>query len=157
MRIRVDPRHRSPEQMDLVRRRLDANPDVDSVTVDLRTGSILVLGSSTERLRAALDTVVDIVEEAGPEGLPEAGVVVAVDLVRDLDRRLAAATAGRVSLRWLVPAAFLTIGVRQLIRQGLTAGQIPWFVLIYYGVDSFLKLNPEYAPATRAHTHGDRA
>jgi hypothetical protein len=33
-----------------------------------------------------------------------------------------------------------------LIAEGLTVGAVPWYVLVYYGVDSFLKLYPEHAP-----------
>jgi hypothetical protein len=45
-------------------------------------------------------------------------------------------------------------GVRQLMAQGLTLGSIPWYVLLYYGVDSFLKLYPEHAPANAAEQDG---
>ena len=45
-----------------------------------------------------------------------------------------------------MPAAFVSVGVRQLLAEGLTLGTVPWYVLIYYGVDSFLKLYPEHAP-----------
>jgi hypothetical protein len=44
----------------------------------------------------------------------------------------------------------VALGLRQLARDGLTVGAVPWYVLIYYGADSFLKLYPEHRPeATR--------
>ncbi|MDQ6691903.1 MAG: hypothetical protein M3Z13_03960, partial [Candidatus Dormibacteraeota bacterium] len=52
----------------------------------------------------------------------------------------------RLSLKWIVPATFATMGVRQLMIQGFKLGTIPWYVLLYYGADSFMKLYPEHAP-----------
>jgi hypothetical protein len=69
-------------------------------------------------------------------------------MVRAADVRLQAATHGRISLRWLVPAAFVAPGLRQLAREGFTVGTVPWYVLLYYGADSFLKLYPEDRPET---------
>jgi hypothetical protein len=146
IRLRVAREHRSHERLERLRERLAAHPDVDSVEIDERTGSVLVRGASNERLRAALAPVVELVEESGPEGVPQAGVNLAVQLVRGLDGRLQAATGGHLSLRWLVPATFAAAAIRQLIRQGLSAEALPWYVLLYYAVDSFLKLYPEHAP-----------
>lgn len=136
--------------MERVRQRLARHPDVQSVEVSERTGSVLVLGTQTERLRAALEEFLELVEEApSPEAVRDRGVETAVTLVKDLDDRLAWATGGRLQLRWLIPATFVGFGVRQLIAQGLTIGSVPWYVLVYYGVDSFLKLYPEHAPQAR--------
>jgi copper chaperone CopZ len=135
--------------MELLKERLSQNPAVDSVQVNPRSGSVLVVGDETERLRNALEQVMWVVDNAGPEGLPEVGVEATVEVVKGLDSHLARLTNGRVTLRALVPAAFISLGMRQLLSQGLTVGSIPWYVLIYYGVDSFLKLYPEHAPQAR--------
>lgn len=137
---------RSPERMDRVGRQLSADPAVDSVELNHRTGSVLVHGRAPAELEAAVRSSLELVEEAGPENVPEAGVESVVLLVRELDRRLRRTTGSRLSLRWLVPATFIGIGLRQLAREGLTLGSVPWYVLIYYGVDSFLKLYPQHAP-----------
>ncbi|HZV53176.1 MAG TPA: hypothetical protein VFD49_25860 [Candidatus Dormibacteraeota bacterium] len=146
VRVRLGREHRSPERMGPLERRLARHPAVGGVETNPRTGSILVTGAAGAPLREALEEFFELVQEEGPERLPEVGVQVAVDLVKRVDGQLAHVTGGRLSLRWLVPAVFVTFGVRQLLAQGLTVGAVPWYVLVYYGIDSFLKLYPEYAP-----------
>jgi len=127
------------------------------VEVNRRTGSVLVHGDETEGLQKALGDSLEIVEEAGPENLPEAGVEAVVVLLQGIDRRIMGSTRSRFSLRWLVPASFVAIALRQLLRDGLTAGEIPWFVLLYYGVDSFIKLYPQHAPKPHTPPNGSAA
>jgi Heavy metal associated domain 2 len=146
VRARVAREDRSPERMDRLRRQLSAHPAVDSVEVNHRTGSVLVHGEVATELEGAVRESLELVEEAGPENVPEAGVESVVLLVREVDRKLRRTTGSRLSLRWLVPTAFVGVGLRQLVREGLTLGSVPWYVLIYYGVDSFLKLYPQHAP-----------
>jgi hypothetical protein len=132
--------------MERLRGQLSAHPAVESVEVNERTGSVLVHGTVTSELEDALGQALELVSEAGPENVPEAGVESLVLMVKDVDSRLQRATSSRLSLRWLVPAAFIGVAVRQLMREGLTIGNVPWYVLLYYGVDSFLKLYPHHAP-----------
>jgi hypothetical protein len=146
VRVRVGREHRSPEHMERVRAQLEAHPDVHSVEVNPRTGSVLVRGDDIGRLRAALGGFLELVDEAGPDNVQEAGIESVVVLVSQVDRRIQQATGSRLSLRWLVPASFIAIAIRQLFRSGFTVGELPWFVLLYYGVDSFLKLYPHHAP-----------
>jgi hypothetical protein len=127
-----------------VRDRLNSNAAVSAVDMNLRTGSVLVRGTDEENLLEALRDVLVVVSD--PVRAIEPGVEAMVGLVKRADDKVRTATAGRLSLRWLVPTAFVAVGVRQLIAEGLTIGAVPWYVLIYYGVDSFLKLYPEYAP-----------
>lgn len=146
IRVRVDKEHRRQDLMEAVGRRLHANYGVQSVEVNPATGSILVQGADTHSLRAALNGAFSIVERAKQEGVGEMGVESAVSLIKQLDRKLSDATGRRISIRWAVPAVFVTVGMRQAVVQGFSIGVIPWYVLLYYGVDSFLKLFPEYAP-----------
>ena len=146
VRVRVSREERSPEHMERVRRQLAAHPDVAGVDVNPQTGSVLVRGEHANGLRAALEECLEIVEEEGPENVEEAGLESALALVRGLDRWIGRTTGGQLSLRWLVPASFIAVALRQLVRQGVTMGDLPWFVLLYYGVDSFLKLYPQHAP-----------
>lgn len=146
VRVRVRRQHRSPERMEQVRAQLAAHPDIRSVDVNPRTGSILVRGDHTGGLRAALGEILQVVDEAGPENVQEAGIETVVVLLSQVDRRIQLASGSRLSLRWLVPASFIAVAIRQLLRSGFTVGELPWFVLLYYGVDSFLKLYPHHAP-----------
>ena len=154
VRVRVAREERTPEHMERVRKKLEAHPDVAGVEVNPQTGSVLVRGAHSNGLRAALDEALEIVDEKGPENVQEAGLESALLLVRGLDRWIGRTTGGQLSLRWLVPASFVVVALRQLMRQGVTLGELPWFVLLYYGVDSFLKLYPQHAPQ---HPNGSAA
>jgi hypothetical protein len=132
--------------MERIKRRLEAQPGVQHVEVNTRTGSVLVQGDRDDQLRSALEDALNIVRSV-QEGEPSDQAVTAiVEVVKAADSRVRELTAGRISLRWLVPATFVGLGIRQLMAQGLTLGNVPWYVLMYYGVDSFLKLYPEHAP-----------
>jgi len=146
MRVRVAHEDRSPEVMERLRRELSAQPAVKRVEVNHRTGSILVHGEVSLALEQAIGQSLELVAGAGPENVPEAGIESVVLLVRDLDGLIRRSTGNRLSLRWLVPASFIGLSVRQIMREGLTMGSVPWYVLLYYGVDSFMKLYPHHAP-----------
>jgi hypothetical protein len=129
-----------------IRSYLQAHPMVTSVQVNDRSGSVLVEGERNEVLRSALEELFNVVAETAGQRETDATVQLVVDLVKRADARVSELTEGKLSIRWLVPVSFITVALRQLLRQGLTLGDIPWFVLLYYGVDSFLKLYPEHAP-----------
>lgn len=146
VRVRLARADRSPQKMAQIQERLSQHAHVRSVEVNPVSGSVLVTGDHTGHLRSALADVLMVIESLPQEGAREAGVEASVDLVKRADEKLRGMTNGRFSLRALVPALFVSFGIRQLLVEGLTLGAVPWYVLIYYGVDSFLKLYPEYAP-----------
>jgi hypothetical protein len=131
---------------------LAAQPGVTHAEVNSSTGSVLVHGIDRRKLEAAMNEALTLVEALRGVESPEAGVDHVVGLVQTADQRLKEATGGRVSLRWFVPTAFIAAGIRQLLLQGFTIGTVPWYVLLYYGVDSFIKLFPEHAPGQDAGT-----
>ena len=146
IRVRVPRRSRTEGALGHVQQQLEGRAAVNRVTVNHRSGSILVEGDNTDLLHSALQEVVNVFEQATPDTAANAGVEAAVNAVKRADEKLGEMTGRRVSLRWLVPAAFIAVGIRQLLAQGFTVGTVPWYVVIYYGVDSFLKLYPEHAP-----------
>lgn len=150
VRARVIRAHRSGRALERVRETLAANPAVAHAEVNPATGSVLVHGPDPGQLEQAMSEALVLIRSLGGEEAPEAGVERVVSLVQTADQRLRDATGGQVSLRWLPPTAFVGLGIRQLLNQGLAIGPVPWYVLLYYGVDSFLKLYPEHAPATAA-------
>lgn len=150
VRVRVPRQHRTTEALQRVQAHLESHPSVGQVAVNARTGSVLVEGGHTDALHAALQDVLEILESGSPEEGTEAGVDVAVNVVRRLDRQLGELTGGTITVRWLVPTTFIAVGLRQLLADGLTIGAVPWYVLMYYGVDAFLKLYPQHAPQTPA-------
>jgi hypothetical protein len=150
VRASVEKGERSPERMQEIKQRIQDHPGVRGVEVNPTTGSVLVTGEHNDQIRQALDSALVLVESLQGGEPSEKAVETVVGAVKAADSRVLEATAGRVSLKWLVPASFVAVGLRQLIAQGLTAGSVPWYVLLYYGVDSFLKLNPEHAPSSES-------
>lgn len=146
VRVRLPKSARSPQLMEDIHERLREHPQVQHVEVNSATGSVLVTGNNAGHLQSALGDVLTLIESFEEDRTREAGIEATVELVRRADEKLRTATSGRFSLRVLVPTVFVSLGIRQLLRQGLTVGTIPWYVLIYYGIDSFLKLYPQYAP-----------
>jgi hypothetical protein len=136
-------------------RHVQTNPSTGSVTIhyDPATrGHDDVLG-----LLYDLGVVVHDVAEGADEGpaepapahghsRPAAGMIGALD---DLDQRLSHLTGHRVDLKVLFPATLATIGVAQLLRQGVGLGEIPAYVLLWYAFDSFFKLHKETGRAVR--------
>jgi hypothetical protein len=57
------------------------------------------------------------------------------------DRRLRRGTGGRVDLKMLVPITFGTLAVRQIILTSGSLAPIPWYVLLWYAFDSYVKLH----------------
>lgn len=61
------------------------------------------------------------------------------DLNTDVDRM----TNGVADLRVILPVGVGLLAVRQLIRQGWKLDDIPWYILAWYAIDIFVKLNAE--------------
>lgn len=146
MRIRLHKHHRNAATYERIRRHLERQPSIDSVEVNQRSGSFLIRSQDAEAARSALNEVMELVRPLAADDKLEPDMTRVVEVVRNVDERIRVASGGKLSLRWVIPATFLTVGVRQLLREGLTLGTVPWYVLIYYGVDSFLKLYPDHAP-----------
>lgn len=146
MRVRLHKPHRNPETFRRLRNHLEKQASVASVEINERSGSLLIRAADADATRGALSDVLDLVGPMAADDRLEPDVTFLVEAVRSADQRIKAATKGKLSLKWMIPASFLTVGVRQLLAQGLTLGTVPWYVLIYYGVDSFLKLYPDHAP-----------
>jgi hypothetical protein len=146
MRVTLERSDRSPGQMEQVKKRIESQPGIRSVDINPTTGSVIVTGEHNHQIEQALEAAVELVETLQQGKPSQKAVDTLVSAVKVADSRLRQTSSDRISLKWLVPGAFVGIGLRQLLAQGLTIGDVPWYVLMYYGVDSFLKLNPEHAP-----------
>ena len=145
-RARLEPGPDRMEQMQRAKRRLQSEPGITGVEISPRTGSVLVLGDRDELIDAALHQAFQLISSLEKAEPSDRAIATLVDAVSEADRQFLSMSGGRVSLRWIVPAMFVGAGVRKLLADGLTLGNVPWYVLLYYGVDSFLKLNPEHSP-----------
>ncbi len=149
-RVRLRLRDTDRALLPRIHQHLVFQPGVRKVTVNEMTGSILVhcdhpSVSCQDILSMVYDlgVVVRDVEEAS-EGLgpltesngTEKNLIATVD---DLDRRLSAVTGKNIDLKVLLPLAVSSVGLRQLIVEGL--GEMSGLLLLWIGVDMFLRLN----------------
>jgi hypothetical protein len=66
-----------------------------------------------------------------------------VHSISELNAELSRMTNGAADLRVILPVGLGLFAIRQLIRQGWKLDEIPWYILAWYAVDTFVKLNSE--------------
>lgn len=74
------------------------------------------------------------------------------DMINDLNAQTRWLTNGVLDLRMLLSMGLGAIALRQLFLRGLRLDDIPWYVLAWYALDTFVKFHPEtvYPEADRA-------
>ena len=160
-RFRVPPKRRNYQEMERIASGIQANPDVDDVQFNVQTGSILVHHKSHH---GSFQNICDTLRDLGcvfgdvtgtSELLPLNGKSAENKLdfdtaISDLNKRVRQATNGMVDLRFVLPLAFSALAVVQFLTYGLQFELVPWFVLAYFAVESFIRLNFNQAPATQS-------
>jgi DNA-binding transcriptional ArsR family regulator len=68
--------------------------------------------------------------------------------IQNLEERVYLKTGRRVHLATIVPAGIVGVGVVQVAMFGLMLETLPGIVLVWFGIDAYLKLNPQlvYGP-----------
>jgi metal-dependent hydrolase (beta-lactamase superfamily II) len=114
MLLRVRAHDPSPDLLEALRTLLSSHPDVEAVEVDDRSGLVVIVGNGGAVVAAAVVKLLEVVE-AERASRPKAGLHPAARTLESVDDSLRAFTRGKVSLRWIVPAAVIGIGVRMVI------------------------------------------
>lgn len=110
-RLSVPPDHRSPLELEALGAVVSSHPDVEAVDIDVETGTILIVGAGGREVGGAIADLLDAVAaESAPNA--RAGLQQAVRTLRSVDGRIQGRTRGLVSLRWVVPAAAIGLGLR---------------------------------------------
>lgn len=73
------------------------------------------------------------------------------DMVNDLNAQTRWLTNGVLDLRILLSMGLGAIALRQLFLRGLRLDDIPWYVLAWYALDTFVKFHPETADLEADH------
>jgi hypothetical protein len=154
LRVRVGHPGRHRELMHAIRQRLEEQRGTQDVSVDTRTGSVLVKYDPHTQSHGNLLSVLHdlgVVAAETARGLdldvPEIGTGHSaaseniVGTFADLDRQIALLTGHKVDLKLLFPLALGGIGAWQLARRGLGLGEVPAYVLLWYAFDSFWKFH----------------
>jgi len=159
-RFRVPPKRRNHQEMERIANGLQAHPDVHNVQINVQTGSILVHHDPD---RSDVHEVKDVLRDLG---CMFTGVTGTSDLIpvkdqsgknldfnsaiADLNERVLQLTNGMVDLRYVLPVGLGALAVLQLLTYGLQFEIVPWYILAYFAIDSFIKLNFDEEPVSDA-------
>lgn len=149
-RIRVSPKRRNPEEMERLAEALRASPNVSEVRTNLYSGTLIV-----HHEEKALADIKAELKDLGVIAMAATGVETSAqsltDAVSDLQKQVGPVLASVLDLKLLVPLGFGALAAIQLARRGLEMGGAPWYLLAYFALESFVKLNkPEekHAPGS---------
>ena len=157
VRLRLNREYRSPDKMEMIRERLARQPGVEEVTVNQRTGSILVqYDFEIHPDQTVLKVLKDLafisegfVEVEGEEDLFSEGEAEnrssgqkIADAVYDVDLRIYEKTGLRFH-GYIIPAGIAGLGVIQLAVYGLALETMSGPLLLYIAWDVYRHLNAE--------------
>jgi hypothetical protein len=168
VRVKLDRRDATPDRLGEIERTLAAVRGIRACRANPTTGTLLIHYDAEQ---------VDLPELAG---LARAADAIALDgqerqaeaddehphssLAQQIsarfggwDRRLRRATGGRVDLKMLLPITFGTLAVRQIVLNPGNLPAVPWYVLLWYAFDSYVKLHhqAERTPGADESTGGE--
>ncbi|MDR3566994.1 MAG: hypothetical protein P4L43_03095 [Syntrophobacteraceae bacterium] len=140
-RIRVSKKRRSLKEMTRLAQALQASPNVSEVETNLYAGTLIV--HHKEKALAGIEAEL---KDLGVIVMAATGVETSAsslsDAVFDLEKQAGPLLANLVDLKMLVPIGFGALAALQLARRGLEIGGAPWYLLAYFALESFVKLNP---------------
>ncbi len=139
-RIRVSSKRRSPKEMVRLAKALEKSPEISSVEANLHTGTLIVYHKkeSLHEIRATLQDMGVVLMAATGVEMPTQWLTEAVS---DLDARLKFVTKDGLNLKLLVPLGFGALAILQLIRRGFQIEGAPWYILAFFAIESFTRLN----------------
>jgi len=157
-RFKLPSHRRNYQEMERIASGLQAHPGVSDVQFNTQTGSILVHHQSHH---ASLHQVKGCLEDLGVIFADVTGTSDLLSLgksdsspdfnsaITDLNQQVLEITNGVVDLRLILPLGLGALAVLQFLTFGWQFDIVPWFVLAYFAVDSFIKLNDNQGPATQ--------
>lgn len=149
-RLRV-PKPRSAQQVRQMAGRVERAQHVRGVEVNPATGSMLVKFSADDPIDLVIDELrllgfeVAKAFEAKPAVVhtQSRGAAAIENVMSRANSQLHLMTRGHLDIRLAVPAIYMLLGVRNLVRQRGRLGDAAWYQLMYWAFDSFFKLHEE--------------
>ncbi|HZQ49937.1 MAG TPA: hypothetical protein VFB69_06480 [Candidatus Dormibacteraeota bacterium] len=150
MRLRV-PRPRTQQQVRQVAGRVERAKHVRGVEANPATGSLLLRFSADDPIEMIIDElrlagfeVAAAFERQTQQVQPQSrGASVVQKVMGRANTQLHLMTRGHVDLRLAVPAIYMALGIRNLLRQRGRLMDASWYQLMYWAFDSFYKLHEE--------------
>lgn len=155
-RFKVPQLSRNQEDMARIASGIQEHLGPESVEYNTKTGSILVHHDTDQH---TLDDVKGIMKDLCVIFADITGACELIPLndkseegdfssvIYDLNQRCVNTTNGIIDLRFVLPLGLGALGVLQLLTYGLQFELIPWYLLIYLAIDSFIRLNFDPEPA----------
>ncbi|MGC9967279.1 MAG: HMA2 domain-containing protein [Syntrophobacteraceae bacterium] len=139
-RIRVSRKRRNPKEMARLARALEAFPEISGVETNLHTGSLIV-----HHKKEVLGDIQSTLEDMGVIVMAATGGETSaqslMEAIADLDKRLGGKAKSFLDLKLLVPLGLGALAVVQLVRRGFQIEGAPWYILAYFAIESFTRLN----------------
>jgi hypothetical protein len=156
-RVRVKPELRTPEAMAAIEAQLSEHDDVSDVSVNARTGSIVISHDRSRHGSAIIhdvvkdtelvgSTVLDLPEDGGEYGQMDQRLADMAFQVREWIYDKTGIRTGGVFL----PAVVAGVGIAQIAIVGITIEMLPGPVLLYIAYDIYRKGRKE-GPLVRHH------
>jgi hypothetical protein len=156
-RVRVKPELRTPEAMAAIEAQLSEHDDVSDVSVNARTGSIVISHERSRHGSAIIhdvvkdtelvgSTVLDLPEDGGEYGQMDQRLADLAFQVREWVYDKTGIRTGGV----LLPAVVAGVGIAQIAIVGITIEMLPGPVLLYIAYDIYRKGRKE-GPLVRHH------
>jgi hypothetical protein len=159
-RFKVGPKRRNHQEMERLASGLEAHPDVRDVQYNVQTGSILVYHDPHQ---SDVHEISRVLRDLGCvfSGVTGTSDLVSIDdqsgnkldfnsAIADLNQQVLQATNGLVDLRYVLPIGLGALSVLQFLTFGWQFDIVPWYILAYFAIDSFIKLNFDEDPNTQS-------
>ncbi len=151
IRFRLDRSLRSPESLRSLTDTLSQMEGVRRVEVNPATGSLLLLYDpevlNIEQLYLAARTanVNVLIPEGAAAELPSEEVSAIASRINSffgqMDSAVFRFTGGTIDVKTLVPFGLATAALRQIAASRGRLATVPWYVLLWYSADIFIKYN----------------
>ncbi len=149
-RLRV-PKPRSAQQVRQIAGRVERAEHVRGVEANPTTGSLLVRFGADDPLDLIIDEIsllgfnIASAFERKPANVhTQTRAAAAIENVMShANSKLHVMTRGHMDIRLAVPAIYMLLGVRNLLRQRGRLRDATWYQLMYWAFDSFFKLHEE--------------
>ncbi|MBV9387238.1 MAG: hypothetical protein JOZ78_12515 [Chroococcidiopsidaceae cyanobacterium CP_BM_ER_R8_30] len=159
-RFKLPPHRRNYQEMERIASGLQSHPDVQDVQFNTQTGSILVhhdaQHSDLQEMKGVMRDLgvvfADLTGSADLLSVGSSGGEGSFDFnsaISDLNQQVLALTNGIIDLRYVLPIGLGALAVFQLMTFGWQFDVVPWFVLAYFAIDSFMDLNSNQEPAAQ--------
>ncbi|CAL1241767.1 HMA2 domain-containing protein [Candidatus Methylocalor cossyra] len=147
LRVKLTPGRSTAGILAQIKADLEARQGIHGVAVNATTGSLTVEYDPQRHTSAGILGLLEdldvLVESLTHTGLGSGGATLTVgEAIDDLNARLSRFAHLPIDLRAVLPLGFVGLGVWSILRNGLLLDQVPGWLLVWAGIDLFVKTRP---------------